>query len=105
MLVGCRPVSNIRRLLLGLLAAGVVSLTVVAVATAAKGDPKKVIVPAVQAKAKAINVRLSDLPASGWRARKASTSTSNPRCSSYNPDQSDLTENGDAHSPEFTLPT
>lgn len=89
-----------------LLAAVVVSLTVVAVAAAAPGDPKKVIVPGIQAKAKAINVRLSDLTAESWSAKpSAPDSGSTPRCSYYNPKQSDLTENGDATSPQFTLPS
>ncbi len=83
----------------------VIALLGAAVAAAAPAkDPKKVIIPAVQAKAKAMNLRLSDLPASlGFKAKPASPDTGNPRCSYYNPDQSDLTENGDAKSPEFTL--
>jgi len=69
-------------------------------------EPKKVILPAVQAKAKAINVQASDLPkALGFKAKPGSPDTGTPRCSYYNPDQSDLTENGDAKSPEFTLPS
>jgi hypothetical protein len=88
----------------------VVALTVaLLVATAASAasprDPKKVIVPAVQAKAKAINVKLSDLTAESWKAKPAGPDTGNPRCSYYNPDQSDLTENGNADSPQFTLPS
>jgi hypothetical protein len=91
---------------LQLLVAAVLALTVVAAASAAKGDPKKVILPAVQAKAKAINVKLADLTAgTGWTAKPSSPSGSSPRCSYYTPDQSDLTENGDASSPEFTLPS
>jgi hypothetical protein len=76
-------------------------------ALAANGSsPKKVIIPAVQARAKAINVKLSDLPAAGWTAKPADNSKSDtPRCSYYNPNQSDLTENGDANSPQFTLPS
>jgi len=67
-------------------------------------EPKKKIVPAVQAKAKLVNVRLSDLPKAGWTAKPPSKSDdSSPRCSYYNPDQSDLTENGDADAPQFTL--
>jgi hypothetical protein len=88
---------------LKLLVAAGVALTVVAVAAAAPGDPKKVILPAVQAKAKAINVQLSDLPKLGWKVEAANPKGSSPRCSYYNPDQSDLTENGDADSPNFTL--
>jgi hypothetical protein len=75
-----------------------------AAAAATSGEPKKVIIPAVQAKAKAINVRLSDLPAAaGFKAKPGSPDNGTPKCSYYNPDQSDLTENGDAKSPEFTL--
>jgi hypothetical protein len=86
----------------GVLAA---ALAIASVATAAtSSEPKKVIIPAVQAKAKAINVRLSDLPAAaGFKAKRANPDTGTPKCSYYNPDQSDLTENGDAKSPEFTL--
>jgi hypothetical protein len=65
--------------------------------------PKKAIVTAVQAKAKMINVKLADLPAAGWTAKKGGADTGTPRCSYYNPDQSDLTENGNAASPQFTL--
>jgi hypothetical protein len=88
-------------------AAAAVALLVAGIATAANPrDPKKVILPAVQAKAKAINVQLADLPAAGWKTKPASKSSSGqPRCSYYSPDQSDLTENGDADSPEFTLPS
>ncbi len=83
----------------------VVALLTAGLATAANPrEPKKVIVPAVQAKAKAMNLRLSDLPAAmGFKAKPGSSGNSDPRCSYYNPDQSDLTENGDAKSPEFTL--
>jgi len=68
-------------------------------------EPKQAIVPALQAKAKAINIQASDLPGTGWKAQRSSPDESNPRCSYYNPDQSDLTENGRADSPEFTLPS
>jgi hypothetical protein len=87
------------------LAAILVGLTLAGAAFATNPrDPKKKILPAVQAKAKAVNVRLSDLPKAGWKVKPPSQSDdSTPRCSYYNPDQSDLTENGDADSPEFTL--
>jgi hypothetical protein len=83
----------------------VVALITAGLATAASSrDPKKVIIPAVQAKARAINVQAADLPkALGFKAKPASPDTGTPTCSYYNPDQSDLTENGDAKSPEFTL--
>jgi hypothetical protein len=80
-----------------------VALTVVGVAAA--GQPKKVIVPAIQAKARAINVQRSDLPGTGWTAHPSANQGQTPTCSYYNPDQSDLTENGDVDSPEFTLPS
>jgi hypothetical protein len=90
-----------------ILAGIAIALVAVAAASAATSkEPKKVIIPAVQAKAKAINVKLSDLPKAGWKVEPASSSQDNtPTCSFYNPDQSDLTENGDATSPEFTLPS
>jgi hypothetical protein len=76
-----------------------------ALAASNPNEPKKVIIPTVQAKAKAVNVKLSDLPAAGWKAKPAGPDSGSPRCSYYNPDQSDLTENGDANSPQFTLPS
>jgi hypothetical protein len=88
-----------------LVAVVAVSLIVVSVAAAAQGDPKKVIIRSVQAKAKAINVRLTDLGAGEWTAKPSTPKSSTPRCSYYNPNQSDLTENGDADSPSFTLPS
>jgi hypothetical protein len=84
-----------------LLVAAAVAL-LLAAAAAAK-PPKKVILPAVQAQAKAVNVQRSDLPGTGWKAEPSNSKGSTPRCSYYNPDQSDLTENGDADSPDFTL--
>ncbi len=89
---------------LAVIVAGLALAGVAAAATSS--EPKKDIIPAVQAKAKAINVKLSDLPAAGWTAKPADkTSGATPKCSYYNPNQSDLTENGDANSPQFTLPS
>jgi hypothetical protein len=75
---------------------------VVPVALASNGEPQKRLTKADQAKARAIVPRRSDFPA-GW-VGKANTTTSqdNPRCSNYNPDQSDLIETGDVDSPDFT---
>jgi hypothetical protein len=89
------------------LAAGLLALVLAGSAlAAASGEPKKDIIPAVQAKAKAINVKMSDLPkGAGFTPKPASPDTGTPTCSFYNPDQSDLTENGNAKSPEFTLPS
>ena len=82
----------------------VASLVAVSTAAAASsGQPKKVIRASVQAKARAINVRRTDLPGSGWRSSPASRNNSFPNCSFYHPNQSDLTENADAHSPTFSL--
>ena len=76
----------------------------VAVAAVSK-QPKKDIKPAAQAKAVAINVRRSDLPGKGWTSSPPSPTKGNtPTCSFYNPDQSDLTENGDADSRTFSSP-
>ena len=55
-------------------------LAFVAAAAAATGEPKKVIIPAVQAKAKAINVQRSDLPGTGWKPHVTSSSDETPRC-------------------------
>jgi hypothetical protein len=74
----------------------------VPVALAADGEPQKRLTKADQAKARSISLHQSDFPA-GW-AGKPTTNTSqgNPRCSNYNPDQSDLIETGDVDSPDFT---
>jgi hypothetical protein len=72
------------------------------VALAASGDPQKEYTKADQARAKAASLRLSDFTA-GWKASPAGKSdSSNPRCSKYNPDQSDLVETGKYNSPNFT---
>jgi hypothetical protein len=76
-----------------------------ALAASSPREPKKVIVPAIQARAKAVNVKLADLPAASWTAKPPGPDSGSPRCSYYNPDQSDLTENGNANSPQFTLPS
>src|SRR5262249_20925077 len=67
-------------------------------------DPRKVIKPAAQARAKLIAVQFDDLPGFGWKASPAQTDRSKPRCSYYHPDQSRLTENGEYTSPDFTRP-
>ena len=73
----------------------------VAGALAAGGDPVKKIKPADQARAEKIAVSLADVGA-GWKATKSSSTSSDPKCSYYNPDQSDLVENGHYDSPDFT---
>ena len=72
----------------------------VAGALAASGDPVKKIKPADQARAKRIAISLADL-GSGWQASKSSSTSSDPTCSYYHPDQSDLVENGDYDSPNL----
>jgi hypothetical protein len=92
-----------RRLLVAL--GIVVAVAVADVATAATAkDPKKDIKPAVQAQARAINVKRADLLGGPWKSSPTSPNKgSTPKCSFYDPDQSDLTENGDADSPTFSL--
>lgn len=65
-------------------------------------EPRRMIVPAVQARAKQIAVRFRDLPGLGWKSAPAPSDRSSPHCSYYDPDQSKLTENGDYTSPDFT---
>jgi hypothetical protein len=89
--------------LLRILAVTILSSAIVGAAAAAPGEPQKELIPAVQARAKAVDVQRSDLPGSGWTAHPSTANGDTPRCSYYTPDQSDLTENGDASSPEFTL--
>jgi hypothetical protein len=74
-------------------------------ALAAKGDPEKKITKAGQTRAKAAALRLSYFPP-GWtqKPHQKSSDDSDPRCSYYNPDQSDLVEIGDYDSPDFELP-
>ena len=67
-------------------------LATAGVAAAAGGEPRKEIVPALQAKVQAINVRLRDLPGRGWLREPVPSTAPRPRCSYYAPDQSDLTQ-------------
>jgi hypothetical protein len=89
----------VSRLLGGAILAAAV---LVPAALASGGEPQKRLTKADQAKARAIALHRSDFPA-GWTGKPStSTGQSTPRCSTYNPDQSDLIESGDADSPEFT---
>jgi len=74
------------------------------VALGANGEPQKKITPAGQARAKKASLTPGDLP--GWKAtpHKKSKDDTDPRCSYYNPDQSDLVEIGDYDSPDFERP-
>jgi hypothetical protein len=84
------------------LVAVVVAAVVVPVALASNGEPQKRLTKAGQAKARAIALHRSDFPA-GWVGKpNTNTSQGSPRCSTYNPDQSDLVENGDYDSPDFS---
>jgi hypothetical protein len=76
----------------------------VPVALAAPGDPQKKLTKADQARARAVSLRLSDFGA-GWKQGPPSNRDEpNPRCSTYNPDQSDLIETGTYDSPNFSRP-
>jgi hypothetical protein len=75
------------------------------VALAAPGDPQKKFTKAGQARARTAALRRADFPA-GWiqKPKQKQSNSSNPRCSYYNPDQSDLVEIGEYDSPDFDLP-
>jgi hypothetical protein len=86
--------------LLGL--AGLVAAVVVPAGLSSGGEPQKRLTKADQAKARAVALHKSDFPA-GWVGKpNTNTSQDTPRCSTYNPDQSDLIETGDVDSPDFT---
>lgn len=73
-------------------------------ALAANGQPQRQYTRADQARARSVAIFASDLGA-GWKSqRSAGSDTGSPRCSSYNPDQSDLVETGKYDSPDFTRP-
>ena len=89
--------------------AAFVSLLVAAPALAervASGQPRQMLIPAVQARAKAVSLKLSDLPtAQTWKpSRQSAANKALPHCANYHPDLSDLIENGQFYSPNFTLP-
>ncbi len=76
-----------------------VALVVAAAALAGRGDPKRAITEADQARAKAMMLRKADL-SSAFRATP-SGGESDFYCAAF--DESDLTLTGDAESPVFTL--
>ena len=76
----------------------VLGLLVPAAALAAKGDPRKQINAADQARAKTMLLRSSDLP--GFRASRTGSNESHPYCGAL--DESDLTLTGEAESPSFS---
>lgn len=85
-----------------LLTAAIAGLLVPA-AWAAGGQPQHAFTKAGQAQARATSLKLSDF-AAGWTASAAhgGATGAEPRCSTYNPDQSDLVEIGKYDSPDFT---
>jgi hypothetical protein len=73
-------------------------------ALAAQGDPQKKFTKAGQARARAVSLKLVDV-GKGWKSEPSTNNKeSNPRCSTYNPDQSDLIEIGSYDSPDFSRP-
>jgi uncharacterized delta-60 repeat protein len=72
--------------------------------SSASWQPKQVILPAAQAKARSIGLKRADLPGPSWKSEPSGPSSSQ-RCSYYHPTLSDLTENGRVASPGFRLPT
>jgi hypothetical protein len=93
-------IAAVRRAGVILVAVGVCA----SVALAANGDPQKKLTAAGQARARQASLRPADLP--GWKAtpHKPASDENDPRCSYYNPDQSDLVEVGDYDSPDFDRP-
>jgi hypothetical protein len=81
-----------------------VALAAPALGTAANRQPKHAYTAAGQALARKIVLTKADLPA-GFTGKPSSSSTSTtPSCPGFKPDQSDLTEIGEAESPEFSGP-
>jgi hypothetical protein len=93
-------IAAVRRAAFGAVVAAAV---IAGTAFAAQGDPQKKLTKAGQARARAAALRLSDV-GPGWKAEPSNSKQSNPRCSTYNPDQSDLVEIGDYDSPDFSRP-
>jgi hypothetical protein len=90
----------VRSLLLIAVLAGLV----VPVAFAKDREPQKKFTKADQAKARAVSLRMGDFGA-GWKQGPPSKQgESNPRCSTYDPDLSDLIETGSYDSPDFSRP-
>jgi hypothetical protein len=86
-----------------LIAATVVA-AVVPVALAANGEPQKKLTKAGQARARAAALTSADI-GPGWKAtRSPNNDQSHPRCSYYNPNQSDLIQIGEYDSPDFNRP-
>jgi hypothetical protein len=76
----------------------------VPIALAAKGDPQKKITTAGQGHAIAASLHRADFPPTGWTQQPVQPKQkdeSSPRCSYYNPDQSDLVEIGHYDSPDY----
>jgi hypothetical protein len=85
-----------RRVLVALAVAAVV----VPAALAANGEPQKKLTKEGQARARAAALTAADV-GRGWKASRTPSNDAHPRCSYYNPDQSDLVEIGDYDSPDF----
>ena len=84
------------------LIAALSAVLVPAASLAANGEPQKKLTKADQARARAASLTLADL-GSGWKAEPSSKGDqASPRCSTYNPNQSDLVETGKYASPNFT---
>jgi len=84
-----------KRLAVALLVASLVGS---GVALADRGDPKKKITPADQARAKAMLLRKSDL-GPGFKSKPATSTDDDFYCKAL--DESDLTLTGEAESPDF----
>jgi hypothetical protein len=78
----------------GLAAAVSVALLIVAVAASAPGDPKRLLKPADQARARSLVLRKADLLAGVWKASATDFSQPNPKCVLQHYRLDSLTETG-----------
>ena len=76
------------------------ALAATAAAAAAK-DPRRAITAAGQAHASRLAIKAGDLPGADWKSQPPTPGRASPRCPSYDPDESRLTEIGDATSRDF----
>jgi hypothetical protein len=84
-----------------LVCALVLALVGAGTALAARGDPKKELTPADNARARAMLLRKSDLAPTNVKSAPSQESDSNFYCKAL--DESDLTITGEARSPDFTV--
>lgn len=82
----------------------VAALALPPAALAAQGEPQKQHTAADTARARAMVLRLRDLPGSGWKGKRDTSPNDSTRCAGFEPNLSDLVETGQADSLEFSHP-